>query len=146
MSFNFNYNNSCVNYTDIKSCYLDSNCAWCFDHYGNFSSCVGNYKCFETEDCYSQKNEICGIVNMLHNIILVSGFITSSILIFTGVSKYLVRYYNFNNEIITSLACSMILIIAVPVISILFFYNSIFVPAFITYLCFSFLFNFILFR
>lgn len=139
-------NNTCSLYKTNNSCYLNDNCAWCTDPHNNFSYCVSDYDCFEKDNCYSQKNEMCGILNIFHNLVIITGLVTSSILIFSGVSKCLLRTTNFTNENVNSTSCSFVLVFILPVVAILFLNNTIFMPAYISYLSFSLLLNFILFR
>ena len=65
----------CINYNDSQMCGLNISCGWCPNPFSNTSSCNKDFGCYSKDFCFNSQDEMCGIVELLHNITLVAGIV-----------------------------------------------------------------------
>lgn len=133
----------CNQYNESETCNLNINCGWCPNPNLNGTSCGRNYACYPKDLCYDSKNEICGLIELLHNATITAGVITGFILILLAVSKYLMNR-GLNRETSLSFGGMVGVSISCPIIFTFFFYFSKFFMVFTIFLSTSLLVNLIL--
>ena len=133
---------ACINYNESETCNLNINCGWCPNPNLNGTSCGKNYACYSKEVCYDSKNEICGLIELLHNATITAGVITGFILILLAVSKYLMNR-GLNRETSLSIGGMIGISISFPIVITFFFYFNKFFIVFTIFLSTSLLVNLI---